>query len=211
MKIRLILFDLGGVIYTSDRHEAARRFGSLGLKDAENQLNMYTQTGLFGALEEGKISDKEFVAQLSDKVGKSLSWDDCRLAWLGYATFLPQRNLDVLLRLRHMGFRLALASNTNPFMMSWIDCCDFDGKGNSIRSYLDELYVSYKIKALKPSPVFFEYILQKEKVQAENVLFIDDGPRNVEAAHSLGIHTVLAVNGEDWTEDVLRLCTQTNF
>ena len=119
MKIRLILFDLGGVIYTSDRHEAVRRFGSLGLKDAENQLNMYTQTGLFGALEEGKISDKEFVAQLSDKVGKSLSWDDCRLAWLGYATFLPQRNLDVLLRLRHMGFRLALASNTNPFMMSW--------------------------------------------------------------------------------------------
>ena len=78
-------------------------------------------------------------------------------------------------------------------------------------SYLDELYVSYKIKALKPSPVFFEYILQKEKVQAEDVLFIDDGPRNVEAAHSLGIHTVLAVNGEDWTEDVLRLCTQTDF
>ena len=50
MKIRLILFDLGGVIYTSDRHEAVRRFGSLGLKDAEHQLNMYTQTGLFGAL-----------------------------------------------------------------------------------------------------------------------------------------------------------------
>jgi len=149
MKIRLILFDLGGVIYTSDCHEAVRRFGSLGLKDAENQLSMYTQTGIFGALEEGKISDKEFVAQLSDKVGKSLSWDDCRLAWLGYATFLPQRNLNVLLRLRHMGFRLALASNTNPFMMSWIDSCDFDGKGNSIRSYLDELYVSYKIKALK--------------------------------------------------------------
>ena len=211
MKIRLILFDLGGVIYTSDRHEAVKRFESLGLKDAENQLSMYTQTGLFGALEEGEISDKEFIAQLSKEVGRPLSWNECRHAWLGYATFLPQRNLDLLLRLRQMGFRLALASNTNSFIMSWTDSNDFDGKGNSIRYYLDELYVSYRIKALKPSPAFFEYILQKEGVKADEVLFVDDGPRNVEAAHKLGIHTILAVNGEDWTKDVLGLCARTNF
>ena len=56
MKLRLILFDLGGVIYTSNRFSKLwKRFSHLGLKDAEERLNMYTQNGaIFGALEEGK-------------------------------------------------------------------------------------------------------------------------------------------------------------
>lgn len=90
MKLRLILFDLGGVIYTSNRLEAVKRFSHLGLKDAEERLNMYTQTGYFGALEEGKISDKDFLIQLSEEAKRPISWNECRHAWLGYATFLPQ-------------------------------------------------------------------------------------------------------------------------
>ena len=69
MKIRLILFDLGGVIYTSDRHEAVRRFGSLGLKDAEHQLNMYTQTGLFGALKKERLVIKNLLHSFLTKSG----------------------------------------------------------------------------------------------------------------------------------------------
>ena len=176
MKLRLILFDLGGVIYTSNRLEAVKRFSHLGLKDAEERLNMYTQTGYFGALEEGEISDKEFLIQLSEEAKRPISWNECRHAWLGYATFLPQRNLS----------------------------SDFDGKGNGIRHYLDELYVSYQMKTLKPSLKFFEYILEKEGINGNEVLFIDDSPRNVEAANKLGIHTILAINGQDWTQEVMQ-------
>ena len=204
MKLRLILFDLGGVIYTSNRLEAVKRFSHLGLKDAEERLNMYTQTGYFGALEEGKISDKEFLIQLSEEAKRPISWNECRHAWLGYATFLPQRNLDLLLHLRQMKMRTALASNTNSFMMSWVASSDFDGKGNGIRHYLDELYVSYQMKTLKPSLKFFEYILEKEGINGNEVLFIDDSPRNVEAANKLGIHTILAINGQDWTQEVMQ-------
>ena len=33
----------------------------------------------------------------------------------------------------------------------------------------------------------------------DETLFIDDGPRNVEKASQIGIHTFCPVNGEDWT------------
>ena len=89
-------------------------------------------------------------------------------------------------------------------MMSWVDSSDFDGKGNGIRYYLDELYVSYQMKTLKPSLKFFEYILEKEGINGNEVLFIDDSPRNVEAANKLGIHTILAINGQDWTQEVMQ-------
>lgn len=52
--IKNIVFDLGGVIMTIDQSEAVRRFRSLGLEDAEKRLDPYTQSGIFGDLEEGK-------------------------------------------------------------------------------------------------------------------------------------------------------------
>ena len=95
--------------------------------------------------------------------------------------------------------------------MSWTCSNEFDGRGNSIKHYLDELYVSYKIGALKPSKHFFEYILDKENVKPEETLFVDDGPNNVNAAKSIGINTILAINGEDWTKDVLCMCAHTKI
>jgi HAD superfamily hydrolase (TIGR01509 family) len=209
--IKLILFDLGGVIYTSNRNESVKRFAALGLKNADSRLSAYTQTGIFGDLEEGKITDIEFLEALEKDTGKEISWNDCRHAWLGYAADLPERNIKLLETLCKQGYRLALASNTNEFMMSWTCSNEFDGKGNSIKHYMDELYVSYKIGALKPSRRFFEFILDKENVKPEETLFIDDGPKNVEAAKSIGVNTIQAINGEDWTKDVLYVCAHTNI
>jgi putative hydrolase of the HAD superfamily len=45
--IRNIIFDLGGVIITLSHDEAVRRFQQLGLKDAPQQLDPYTQGGIF--------------------------------------------------------------------------------------------------------------------------------------------------------------------
>ena len=41
--IKNIIFDLGGVILTLDQPQAVRRFETLGLKDAEQRLDPYTQ------------------------------------------------------------------------------------------------------------------------------------------------------------------------
>ena len=58
--IKTILFDMGGVVITLDQRQAIERFKSLGLADAEQRLDAYTQQGIFGDLEAGKITDEEF-------------------------------------------------------------------------------------------------------------------------------------------------------
>ena len=58
--IKNILFDLGGVIMTLSHPDGVKRFKELGVKDAEKQLDPYTQTGIFGDLEEGKITAEEW-------------------------------------------------------------------------------------------------------------------------------------------------------
>lgn len=203
--IKNIVFDLGGVIMTLDPAEALRRFKALGLSDAERYLDAYTQSGIFGNLEEGKITAEDFRSKLSSLTGHELTFDECKHAWLGYRKDVPQRNLDLLKELRAKDYRLILLSNTNPFMMDWALSSEFDGKGSSLNDYFDALYLSYRLGIMKPASDFFRQVLDNENILPEETLFVDDGPRNVEAAGKLGFITMCPDNGSDWTGELRSL------
>ena len=202
MNIRTIIFDMGGVIITIAQKEAVRRFKALGLQDAEQQLDPYTQGGIFGDLETGRITAEEFRIALSKQVGRELSYDECRHAWLGYCGDVPQRNLQLLTRLRQEGYRLILLSNTNPYMMSHVLSPAFDGSGHPLSHYLDALYMSFEMKVMKPDETFFRRVLMAEQTIPSECLFVDDGPRNVAVASQIGINTFCPKNGEDWTKEI---------
>lgn len=108
----------------------------------------------------------------------------------------------MLRQLRAEGYRLVLLSNTNPFMMSFMLSPDFDGQGHSLEDYLDALYLSFKMKVMKPDENFFRQVLMAEKTLPSECLFVDDGPRNVATASQIGINTFCPKNGEDWTGDI---------
>jgi len=200
--IKTIIFDLGGVIITLDQPQAIRRFQEIGLKDADQRLDAYTQGGIFGDLERGTIDAETFRQELSKLVGRDVTYEECRYAWLGYCHELPQRNLDALRRLREEGYRLVLLSNTNPFMMSWVLSPDFDGRGHSLEDYMDACYCSYKLGVMKPDTEFFHQVLLAEQTAPSQMLFLDDGPRNVAIASQMGIRTFCPENGADWTQKI---------
>ncbi len=200
MKIKNLVFDLGGVIMTIDQPAAVKRFTELGLIDAEQRLDPYTQAGFFGELEEGHITAEEFRSRLSDVVGHELTLEQCEHAWRGYVGEVPVRNLRTLENLRSRGFRMILLSNTNPFMMHWALSDQFSGDGHSLSDYFDALYLSFREKVMKPNEHIYRKMLVGEKIFPDETLFIDDSPRNVAAASELGIHTFCPLNGSDWTK-----------
>ena len=203
--IRNIAFDLGGVVIALSYEQAVKRFEEIGLSDARKHLDAFCQKGIFGDLEKGVITPEEFRAEISKLVGRELSHDECKYAWHGYVEAVPQRNLQMLLRLRELGYKVCLLSNTNPYMMQWAMSNEFDGNGHSIEHYFDHLYLSYQCKHMKPSPEIFRMMLEGQQSSAEETLFIDDGLKNIEAAKALGIQTLFPVNNEDWTEPLAKL------
>ncbi|WP_027456148.1 HAD family hydrolase [Xylanibacter brevis] len=200
--IKNIIFDLGGVVITLDQSQAIRRFEALGLKDAAQRLDAYTQEGIFGDLEGGRIDAETFRLELSKLVGNEVTHEQCAYAWQGYAKELPARNLEALIRLRQEGYRLLLLSNTNPYMMEWVGSEKFDGRGHSVDYYFDNLYLSYRMKLMKPNPEIFGNLLMAEQLRPSECLFLDDSPRNVAAASQMGIKTFCPENGADWTKDI---------
>ena len=199
-----VVFDFGGVIAPADLGIVINKFKALGLENIEKYLNMVRQQGFFGDFETGLIDKEEFRVRVGREVGRDVSMDECRDAYMGFFSSVPERNLELFRKLRAEGYRLSLLSNTNPFIMEWALSKAFDGHGHSLDEYLDSIYVSYEMKVMKPDEKIFRMMLESEKVTPSQVLFIDDGPKNVAAARAIGINTIQATNGEDWTEDVLR-------
>ena len=197
-KIRNIAFDLGGVVLALSYEKAIKMFEEIGLKDARQRLDAFEQKGIFGDLESGRISTEDFRRELSLLIGKELTMDDCYQAWHGYVDYVPKRNLEAILSLRSRGYKVCLLSNTNPFMMQWADK-NFDGEGHPIGYFFDTLYLSYECKVMKPRREIFEMMLKGQQALPEETLFVDDGPRNVEAAKALGMQTLCPQNNEDWT------------
>lgn len=195
--IKNFAFDLGGVVLALSYEQAVRQFEAIGLRDARQYLDAFEQKGIFGALESGQITAEDFRRELSLLVGRSLTMDECFTAWHGYVDHVPRRNLEAILDLRGKGYKVCLLSNTNPFMMQWANR-DFDGQGHSIGYFFDTLYLSYECKVMKPRREIFDIMLRGQQSQPGETLFIDDGPRNVEVAAAMGMHTLCPHNNEDW-------------
>jgi putative hydrolase of the HAD superfamily len=204
-QIKNIAFDLGGVVIALSYEQAVRRFEEIGLKDARQHLDAFHQRGIFGDLERGIITTEEFRIELGKLIGREVTYDECLYAWHGYVEYVPQKNLQMLLKLRQLGYKVCLLSNTNPFMMQWAMSNEFDGNGHSMDYYFDNLYLSYKYKYMKPSPEIFKIMLEGQQSSAEETLFIDDGQKNVEAAKELGMKTLFPENNEDWTMPLAKL------
>ncbi len=52
------------------------------------------------------------------------------------------------------------------------------------------IVLSGELRMAKPDPAIYRYLLDTYRLGAEDVVFIDDAPRNVEAAASLGIRAL---------------------
>lgn len=197
--IKDIVFDFGGVLIEIDTPNAIKRFGELGLSNPHEYLNSYQQTGPFYALENGDITDEEFIKELSVLCNKEITYEEAKNAWLGFIVKVQTELLTWLQQLRPH-YRLSVLSNTNPFLQSWARSKDFTPQGESLDDYFDCLFLSYKMNCSKPGEDIYRKMLAMGNMKPEETLFIDDSEKNILAASHLGIRTLLVKNGEDWRQ-----------
>ncbi len=202
--IKNLVFDFGGVIADIDKNKAIRAFKKLGMENIEDYIGLYAQKGIFLEVEDGQISDVSFCEKLSDVVGRKLSYEEVKQAWLGFFVGIEEYRLDYIEKLRSQ-YNLYILSNTNPFVQSWAQSTEFSSKGRSLRDYFDEIYTSYEIGYIKPAPEIFKYMIKDANLVPEETLFIDDGASNIKIAKELGFQTYLVAEGEDWRDNITQL------
>lgn len=194
--ITTLIFDFGGVIINLDLPECIKNLKKLGAENIETYLSNYGQKDFFLKFEKGEIGIPEFRNEIRKLSNEHVTDNDIDNAWCSFLCDIPVHRLELLEELRKK-FKLLLLSNSNPLHIEVSTKNALHGTGISIRDYFDACYFSYEMGLAKPDPAIYKALLTDADVTAEECLFLDDGPKNIEIAQTLGIQTHLVTQGEN--------------
>lgn len=202
-EISTIVFDFGGVLVDLSPEVSMREFERLGVSDITTMLNPYHQKGLFRELELGLVTPELFAIRLSEYCHHEISEPEIRKAMLLFLQEIPWYKWQYLAELKKERKVLVL-SNTNDFIMDFAHSKEFLPQG-IIGDYVDKIYGSNKLHCMKPDREIYQKLMDDASVAPQEILFIDDNQANIDTANSLGWHTLLTTNGEDWRQEVDRI------
>ncbi len=183
-----LLFDLGGVIMNIDRMQAVKAFERLGMTDADSFFDPYQQRGLFGRLEEGKVSADDFYRQITPMFNMPVTVEQIKHGLFEFLRGIPSERLARLEALRRAGHGVYLLSNTNSIMWNGYILPEFKKAGKDFHAYFDGDVESFKVGMCKPDLRIFQYTIRTLGLNPSDTTFFDDGAANVEAARVCGLH-----------------------
>lgn len=190
--IKNIIFDYGNVIYQIDFNKVAEAWKQLGITNAHEFYGHRQQDDVFNALERGQITPEAFRDRIRELTKKpELTDQQIDDAWNAIFVGIPKGNHELLARLKGK-YRTFLLSNINAIHYDYVHQylkSEFGMENND--DLFEKLYYSHLVGKRKPDPEIFEQILQENKLNPAETLFIDDSPQHLEVAKKLGIQTYL--------------------
>lgn len=200
--IKTIIFDLGKVIVPFDFQRGYDRMAPLCGYSPKEIPERLRSCDLVTRFEEGKVEPGVFVKELSSILELNASYDEFCGIWS--SIFLPDTLIhqDLLIALRER-YRLLLLSNTNAIHFEMVT------RMYPLLQQFHHHVVSYRVGALKPSPVIYAEAIRQAQCAPSECFFTDDIPAYVEGAKLAGIDAVqfesqaqiereLRARGVDW-------------
>lgn len=202
-----LIFDMGGVIIDINLHLAMQAFAALADCDAEELKSRFWGSEFFLAHETGHCTDMDFRTNIAALLGKTFTDDEIDLAWNSLLLEIPAKRIELLKQLRKK-HKLYLLSNTNGIHIKAINqLLDQQYGIKGMEELFDKVYYSHQIGKRKPGPEIYKYVLSDAGMNAEDCLFFDDLPANLQAPGEIGIQTVLIRPGQftinDYFQDII--------
>ena len=203
MNYKALIVDFGGVITTRFRSALSSFCEREGL-DPHRLHHVLREdpigrAALFEA-EAGRITQREFER----KLGKLLAVSDADLTRRICADLRPcEPMLALVAQAKNAGIKTAMLSN------SW-GAGGYDiYTGYDLPKYFDVVVVSDKVGYAKPDPEIYKIALVQLGLSANECIFADDVPRNLEPAAALGMTTVLVDEPADAVREIAQLLNLT--
>lgn len=197
--IKNIIFDFGDIFINLDKKATYTEMAKLGVTTiSEDMMDVYHQ------YEKGLLTTDAFVLFFHEKF--NIPKEALVNAWNAILKDFPAKRLAFLEELAaSKKYRLFLLSNTNELHISWVKESVGAAFYNRFVACFEQFYLSHEIHFRKPDAAIYEFVLQKNNLNAKETLFVDDLKENTAAANLLGIKTW---NLQPGTEDVVDLFTK---
>ena len=182
-----IVFDLGGVVFN---WQPDLIVASL-FEDRSTQILVREQ--IFEhpdwiALDKGVISLESAIQRGAMRTGLPETEIGRLLnAVPGFLTPIDG-TIELIRRLGNTSNHLFVLSNMSLLAIEYLE------RQHDIWGLFRGIVISSRVKLVKPDIKIYRYLLDEHRLNATETVFIDDLPRNLEAASSLGIRTVKFVD-----------------
>jgi FMN phosphatase YigB (HAD superfamily) len=190
--IKNIIFDYGNVIFEINFEKAQQALFQLGITDIENFFSHKKHHAIFNDFESASISPAEFRAEIRNAANNpSLTDEQIDAAWNSLLIGVPPSVHDTLLKVKEK-YRTFLLSNNNEIHYNYIvDYLqrEFEMEDNS--SLFEKTYYSQHMFLRKPNVEIFQQVIDENKLDPKETLFIDDSPQHIEGAKKVGLNTLL--------------------
>lgn len=220
MKIKHVIFDLGGVLIDLDMPHCLESFQRLGIdpgillqrpSDTSGKAQGDGKATLCDGLvangdmdlyQTGDISTADFIDSILSHCHNGTTPEQVVSAWNDCLLCIPAYKLEFIQKLRSMGYCTHLLSNTNDIHWQHIRKNDFH---DSPHDYFHHLFLSHEMHSAKPNRDIYLSVLNQLQADPSCCLFLDDAQANVDAAASLGIKVFKTPLHYDFREDILSM------
>ena len=193
---KAIIFDMGGVLVDLDLDGCRTAFKTaLGFNEIDSIIDACHQKGIWGDLEEGVLSSDEFRSIVLAGSRSGCRPQDVDMAMSRILVGIEPYKAG-LLRCLSESYDLYMLSNNNGICLPFAAEM-FAQAGIPLETTFLRLFLSFEMKALKPSRSFYEKVIAEIGLPAEDMLFIDDSQRNVDGALEAGLPAVFYEPGTD--------------
>lgn len=179
--IKNIIFDMGGVLLRFEPDYFIARLGITGA-DADLLRREVFRSADWVRMDRGTLTDEEGVASICRRVPEHLhsAVEELVCRW-EIPEILPMEGMAALIgELKDAGYGIYLLSNA--FARQHEYWPRVPGS-----EYFDDTFISADVKLVKPQREIYEMALEKFGVTAEECVFIDDLPSNIEMGENCGI------------------------
>jgi len=197
--IRSVVSDLGKVVLWFDNDIFIRKLaGHCGRSREETKEVAHSNMELITSFDKGLISSPEFYDRIVKAFDARISREEF-FAIYNDVFWLNARAVEVLKRAKPILSKLLLLSNTDPERFGFIK------KKFSRILIFDDYLLSYELGLVKPEPGIFREAVKRTGCAADECVFIDDLPENVEVPVSLGAKGVVYAPATDLAAELSRL------
>lgn len=185
MEIRNVIFDMGEVLTHFRPRRYIERLG-VSEEDAEALLREVFRRVEWVRLDRGIITEEEAVESICRRLPAHLHEAAGELVfrwWTGPLDPVPGMK-ELVAEVKSLGLGAYLLSNAS------IRQCKYHDRIPGTE-YLDGRIVSAECKLVKPQLEIYRLLLDTYCLKAEECLFIDDSPINVEAAVCAGLRGIV--------------------
>ena len=199
--IKNVVFDLGKVLVAFDWDVLAREIGF-----TEEEIKIFNEKVIgdrWDEFDRGVMPEEEVIEYVKEAIpGMEDKFEEL---WRRVdETLYVYPYVDEWIRnLKERGYGIYILSNFPPRIFLKEEAEKFH-----FLKYADGKVVSGLVKIIKPDPEMYELLLRTYDLKAEECVFIDDRPGNIEGAKNVGLHGIVFESYEKTSRELDELLAE---